>query len=58
MFSNGTISDLRPALSNTLRSAWAFNKPITLAILFHAALIPIVLAAALVDPKVIMGAPG
>ena len=41
-----------------LRRAWAFNWPLTLTVLINLALVPIVLVAMLVDPKVITGVNG
>lgn len=41
-----------------LRRAWAFNWPLTLTVLVNLALIPLVLAAMLLDPKVITGVNG
>jgi hypothetical protein len=41
-----------------LRRAWAFNWPLTLTILLNLALIPVLLAAAIVDPKTIAGVNG
>ncbi|MFN8469758.1 MAG: hypothetical protein U0X20_29650 [Caldilineaceae bacterium] len=41
-----------------LRRAWAFNWPLTLTVLINLALVPIVVVAMLVDPKVITGVNG
>ncbi len=41
-----------------LRQAWAFNWPLTLTILINLAFIPILLAAMLLDPKLISGVNG
>jgi hypothetical protein len=54
---NNNSLNLRTALWNALRNSWNFNRPITLGILFHVVLIPVALIAAVVDPKVILGAP-
>lgn len=41
-----------------LRRAWTFNWPLTLTVLINLALVPIVVVAMLVDPKVITGVNG
>ena len=41
-----------------LRRAWAFNWPLTLTVLINLALVPIIVVAMLVDPKVITGVNG
>ena len=46
------------SLSNSLRKGWQFNWLLTLAGLLHLVLIPILLVAMWVDPKVITGANG
>lgn len=40
-----------------IAQAWAFNWPLTLTVLLHAALIPVFALALVLDPKVITGAP-
>jgi hypothetical protein len=41
---------------SVLRRAWAFNWPLTLTLLINLVLIPVILVAVVVDPKVITGA--
>jgi hypothetical protein len=41
-----------------LRRAWCFNWPLTLTVLINLALIPLLLAAMLLDPKIISGVNG
>lgn len=41
-----------------LRRAWCFNWPLTLTTLINLALVPLILAAMLIDPKVITGVNG
>ncbi len=54
-----SIPDQSPVHSGSLmRRAWAFNWPLTLTVLINLALVPIVLVAMLVDPKVITGVNG
>ena len=55
-----SLSSDRAALrtGGLLRRAWAFNWPLTLTVLINLALVPIVVAAMLVDPKVITGVNG
>ena len=38
-----------------LHRAWSFNWPLTLTVLVNLALVPLLLAAMLLDPKVITG---
>ncbi len=58
-----TTASLAPAAALTqsrslIQRAWAFNWPLTLTVLINLALIPIMLAAMLLDPIVIAGANG
>ncbi|MDA0246261.1 MAG: hypothetical protein OT477_22860 [Chloroflexi bacterium] len=46
----------QPALA-LARRAWAFNPLLTTAVFIHMALIPLLLVAAVLDPRLIMGAP-
>ncbi len=46
-----------PSLS-LVRQAWHFNRILTLAILLHAAIVPLLLVGMAIDPKVIGGANG
>ena len=46
-----------PSLS-LVRQAWQFNRILTLAILLHAAIVPLLLVGMAIDPKVIGGANG
>lgn len=41
-----------------LQRAWRFNRPLTLAVLLHLALTPLLLAAMFIDPRVIGGVNG
>jgi hypothetical protein len=50
-------TSLLTGLHGLLARAWAFNWPLTLAGLLNLALIPIFLVAAILDPRVITGAP-
>ncbi len=55
-----SLSSARASLhsGSLLRRAWAFNRPLTLTLLINIALVPVVVAAMLVDPKVITGVNG
>jgi hypothetical protein len=58
-----TTASLSPAPGvvqprSLLRSAWRFNWPLTLTVLINLTLVPLVLAAMLIDPKVITGVNG
>jgi len=45
-------------LNEMIKWAWATHRPLTLAMLMNAALIPIILLLLLLDPKIITGMPG
>ncbi len=47
-----------PPSLTLVRRAWQFNRTLTLAILLHMALVPLLLFGMIVDPKVIAGANG
>ncbi len=51
-------SPLFVSLRRGLSQAWAFNWPLTLAVLLHLALIPVFAAALVLDPQVITGVRG
>ncbi len=61
MYATQQVPTNRNRFLETLRSrlaqAWAFNWPLTLSVLLYAALIPIYIVAALVDPRIITGMP-
>jgi hypothetical protein len=44
------------AIGGILRRAWTFNWPLTLTVIINLALVPLVVAAMFLDPKVITGA--
>jgi hypothetical protein len=56
-FTNTPATPLRLSVNHSLRQAWATNRLLTMSALLHVALIPLVLLAAVVDPKTIMGQP-
>lgn len=51
-------ANIAPPAGNLLRRAWRFNRTLTLAIVLHLALAPLLVAAMPIDPRVIGGVNG